>query len=447
MRPPGGRCYHIESVTAAGTTAGQALGNRASVGATVSAEQLTLGKRAIGSLRQQFFPPDMPGQFRLLVFGSLLTTTGFAIAYPFLTLYLNTRVGVPMDRIGLLFIGTAVGGLLAQVIVGPVADRFGRKPVMLGGLFAQSCVSIGYTQATSFEQFALLSTLLGFSGSVFQPASSAMVVDLVGPKRRAEAFGLTRVAANLGFVIGPSLGGFLAVHSYTMLFLATPTAQLIYMVVLFVFARETLPARGKALKLHSWADGFGELVTDRPFVVLLVASLLTTAVYTQLGTTLPVYLKQQIGIQESGYGLLMALNGGLIVLFQIPTTRLVERRDRALVLSLGTLCYAVGIGSMGWWQEFALFAMSMVVVTIGEMMIAPVASAEVADLAPEHMRARYMAAFGLTWTLGYGLGPTWGAMVMARMGTPWLWNIAFAMGCVAALAYLPLHWLARRPRS
>jgi len=178
-----------------------------------------------------------------------------------------------------------------------------------------------------------------------------------------------------------------------------------------------------------------------------VASLLTTAVYTQLGTTLPVYLKQQIGIQESGYGLLMALNGGLIVLFQIPTTRLVERRDRALVLSLGTLCYAVGIGSMGWWQEFALFAMSMVVVTIGEMMIAPVASAEVADLAPEHMRARYMAAFGLTWTLGYGLGPTWGAMVMARMGTPWLWNIAFAMGCVAALAYLPLHWLARRPRS
>ena len=396
-------------------------------------------------MSRQLFPPDMPGQFRLLFFGSLLSTTGYAMAYPFLTLYLNTHLGIPMDQIGLLFIGTAVGGLFAQIVAGPIADRFGRKPVMLGGLLGQGLVAIGYTQATGFEQFAILSTLLGFSGSIFQPASNAMVVDLVGTKRRAEAFGLMRVAANLGFVIGPSLGGFVAVYSYPMLFAATAAAQLSYTVVLFIFARETLPARGKATEARSWAVDFGILIADRPFLVLLVASFLTTAVYTQLGTTLPVYMKGQVGIQESGYGLLMALNGGLIVLFQIPTTRLVMRRDRAIVLALGAFCYAAGIGSMGWWRELPFFALAMAVVTIGEMMIAPVASAEVADLAPEHMRASYMAAYSLTWTLGYGLGPSWGGAVMAHLGTAWIWSVAFVVGCVAAVAFLPLHWLARRP--
>ena len=426
---------------------GRGRGRDGSTKTVTGTEQISLGKKAIISMSGQLFPPDMPGQFRLLVFGSLLNTTGFAMAYPFLTLYLNTHLGIPMDKVGLLFIGTAVGGLFAQLVAGPVADRLGRKPVMLAGLLGQGCVAIGYTQATSFEEFAVLSTLLGFFGSVFQPASNAMVVDLVGAKRRAEAFGLMRVAANLGFVIGPSLGGFLAVYSYPMLFMATAVAQMAYVAVLFFFARETLPARRSATKAHSRAWGFGALLTDKPFVTLLIASFLTTAVYTQLGTTLPVYLKEQAGIRESSYGLLMALNGGLIVLFQIPTTRVLAGRDRAVALAVGALCYAAGIGSMGLWRDLPHFAGSMVVVTIGEMIIAPVASAEVADLAPEHMRASYMAAFGLTWTLGYGLGPTWGGAVMSHLGTGWLWSIAFVVGCLAAVAYLPLHWLARRELS
>lgn len=387
----------------------------------------------------------MPGQFRLLVFGSLLTSTGLAMTYPFLTLYLNTQMGVPMDRIGLLFLGNAASGLVAQAFSGTVADRFGRKPVMVFGLLAQSCISVAYTQGTTFEQFIVIATLGGFFSAIFMPASNAMIVDLVGPERRAEAFGLMRIAANLGFVIGPSLGGFLALGSYTTLFMATAAAQVIYMVALLVSARETLPARGRVVHSQGWAGGYGAMLTDRPFIVLLVASLMTTLVYTQLGTTLPVHLKQDIGIQENGYGLLMALNGGLVVLLQIPVTRLVERRDRALMLSLGVMCYTIGIGSMGWWHEFAYFAASMIVVTIGEMMIAPVASAEVADLAPAHMRARYMAAFGLTWTLGYGLGPTWGGLVMEKLGSDWLWNLVFVVGTLAALAYLPLRWMVRRP--
>ncbi len=388
---------------------------------------------------RSILPPDLPGQFRLMVGGALLNSTGIAMVYPFLTLYLSTQLGVSVERVGLLFLLNSTGGLAAQTLAGPVADRFGRRPVMLFGLLSQSGVSIGYTQIHAFEGFVLLAGLGGFLGSMYMPASNAMVVDLVGPQRRAEAFGLIRIAANLGFVIGPSLGGLLATRSYTSLFMIMGSFQFIYFVVLLLAARETLPAGRAAVRTEGWTGGYGAILRDRSFVILLVASLMTTLVYSQLGTIMPVYLKQHVGIGESSYGLLMAMNGGLVVLLQIPTTRLVEKQNRAIMLALGTLCYAAGVGSIGLWRDVWLFAASMVVVTVGEMMIAPVASALVADLSPAHMRARYMGSFGLTWTVGYGLGPTMGGMIMAGLGPTWVWGLAGLLGCLAALAYLPLR--------
>jgi MFS family permease len=393
----------------------------------------------MGSVARVLYPAGMPGQFRLLVGGALLNSTGMSMVFPFLSLYLTTHLGVPVDRVGLVFLVQASGGLVAQTVAGPVADHVGRKPVMVLGLLAQSCVSLGYTQAGSFEQFVALAGIGGFCGAMFQPASQAMVVDLVGIERRAEAFGLIRVAANLGFVIGPSLGGLLATQSYTSLFVLMAALQLVYVAALTVFAGETLPARDKAVRIQGWTGGYGVIARDRSFMILVVASLLTTLVYTQLGTILPIYLKQDLGISESVYGLLMAMNGGLVVLLQLPTTKLVEHRNRAYMLSAGAVFYAIGLGSMGLGRDVWIFILGMVLVTAGEMILAPVSSAMVADLAPEQMRARYMAAYGLTWTVSFGLGPVLGGNVMARLGSQWVWAFAFLVGCLAAIAYLPLR--------
>lgn len=395
-------------------------------------------------LLRQFFPPGLPGQFWLMVGGSLLTSTGFTMAFPFLTLYLSTQLGVPMDRVGLLFIANAAAGIAAQGIAGPVADQFGRKPVMLTGLFAQAIIALGFTQARAFEEFVLLATVNGFFGATFHPASHAMVVDLVEPRRRAEAFGIMRIAANLGWVIGPALGGLLAIRSYSFLFLGTALAQFIYLAFVLMVVRETLP---KSPRVASWRpanSGYGAVFRDRTFVIFLGASTLLTLVYTQMTTTMPVYLKTQAGVPESGYGMLMALNAGMVVLLQIPTTRLVENRNRACMLALGALLYGAGFGSLGLWRDLPLFALSMAVLTVGEMVIAPVASALVADLSPEETRARYMAAFGLTWTIGFGLGPAWGGFVLERSGPSWLWGLALVGACLSALAFMPLRNTSRR---
>jgi MFS family permease len=393
-------------------------------------------------LTQRLISPDLPGQFKLMVAGSLLVSTGFTMSFPFLTLYLNTQLGIPLDKVGLLFMFHAAAGLFAQMAAGPLADRIGRKPVMMVGLFATGLFALGYTQAQTYEQFLLLAFLNGFFGSVYYPASSAMVIDLVGPERRAEAFGLSRVAVNLGWVIGPSLGGLMATRSYIVLFVATAVAEFAYGLVLAFFARETLPPRRQVGWDSGLGGGYGKILCDRLFLVFIGASVLTTVVAMQLTTTMPVFLKQQ-GIQESGYGLLMALNAGLVVLFQIPTTRLIGQRDRVWMLILGALLYAIGFGTMAWWDILPLFALSIVIVTVGEMVIVPVSSALVADLAPPEARARYTSLFGLTWTIGMGIGPAAGGLVMERLGPDWLWHACLATGMLSALAFLPLRGMVR----
>jgi MFS family permease len=87
-------------------------------------------------LTQKLISPDLPGQFKLMVAGSLITSAGFTMSFPFLSLYLNTQLGIPLDRVGLLFVFHAAAGLVAQMAAGPLADRVGRKPVMMVGLFA-----------------------------------------------------------------------------------------------------------------------------------------------------------------------------------------------------------------------------------------------------------------------------------------------------------------------
>lgn len=399
-------------------------------------------------LPRQLISPGLPGQFKLMVAGSLLTSTGYTMSFPFLTLYLSTQLEISLDRVGLLFVLSSGSGLVAQIAAGPLADRIGRKPVMMGGLFTMGLISLGYAQAREYEQFLLLAGLMGFFGSVFHPASSAMVIDLVGPDRRAEAFGLVRVAGNLGWVIGPTLGGLLATQSYTMLFLATALAEFTYLGVLALFAKETLPDRrgvatARALSLDG---GYGVILRDRLFLVFIGASTLTTMVATQMTTTMPVYLKLE-GIPEHGYGMLMALNAGMVVIFQIPVTKLIGDRNRTWMLALGAMLYAVGFGSLAWWDTLPLFALSMVVVTVGEMVIVPVSAALVADLAPPQARARYTSLFGLTWTAGMGVGPAVGGLVMERFGSSWLWHACLATGLLSAVSYLPLRRMRPIPEG
>jgi MFS family permease len=133
---------------------------------------------------------------------------------------------------------------------------------------------------------------------------------------------------------------------------------------------------------------------------------------------------------------LIALNATTVVLLQFPITKITDRYGRMQMMALGALLYALGFGVIGFVDTLPLFASSVVIWTLGEMVIAPVSTVLVADMAPETMRGRYMGVFGLTWGIGYGLGPTLGGAIMDNLGGRYIWYASLILGSMAAAAFL-----------
>jgi MFS family permease len=391
---------------------------------------------------------DFPAQFWILLLGTLISSAGSFLVWPFLTLYLRQNMGISMTTIGLIFTLTSPLNFFSQVFGGSLADRLGRKIMMAVGLFASGWIMLGFGLVDSLTSLIFLLVLNGIFGPLFRPASDAMVADIIEPRQRGQAYGLLRVVMNVGAAIGPSVGGLVATRSYFVLFLCGALANLLYFLIVIAFIKETKPQSTTLGETTEQArEGWDVILRDIPFLAFCLINMLTCIVYSQMNTTFPVYLKESFDIGEARYGRLMTLNAMMVVLLQFPITRITDhyRRSQMQIMALGAFLYALGFGAKGFVGTLPLFAFSVAIWTLGEMVIAPVSTALVADMAPEAMRGRYMGILGLTWGIGYGLGPTLGGTVMDNLGGRYIWYTSLILGSMAAAAFLLLGQFMSSP--
>ena len=187
--------------------------------------------------------------------------------------------------------------------------------------------------------------------------------------------------------------------------------------------------RGEAI------GGYGRVLRDYPLLAFCGAYTLLTMAYAQMMTLLPVYIKEGYGILERSYGFIMATNAAMVVLFQYSITRAAKRYRPTLVLAVGALFTALGVGSVALGNSFPLFLMSMAILTIGEMIFVPTSTAFVADIAPLTMRGRYMGVFGITWRIAFGVGPVLGGYVSDNLASLYIWYEAFILGLLSTVAF------------
>ena len=164
-----------------------------------------------------------------------------------------------------------------------------------------------------------------------------------------------------------------------------------------------------------------------------------TVVYINMNTTLGVFLRDVHGISEAGYGYILSLNAAMVVLFQFPITRRIEHFPPMLMMAAGTALYAIGFAMYGFVGVYSLFLLAMVIITIGEMIVAPVGQALVAKFAPEDMRGRYMAVFGYSWGLSFAAGPYLAGLILDHSDPRLLWYACGIIGMLAVMGFLGLH--------
>ncbi|MBI3913989.1 MAG: MFS transporter [Chloroflexi bacterium] len=381
---------------------------------------------------------EYPQQFWILFSGSFVNSVGGGMVFPFLTLYLHQHLNLSLTFVGVLFALWGLSSLLGQLAGGSLTDRYGRKALMAISLGINAVGIIGLGIADSLLSAAAVIILIGFIGSLFQPARDAMVADLIEPEKRAAAYALLRVVHNVGIAIGPAIGGFLAAQSYISIFVANAITTGAFFFITIIWLRETHAAPAFATKSESLAGAFAAPFRDTRFVVFCIGLSLVIISGAQMMTVLPVYMKDQFGLGESFFGWVMTTNATMVVLFQYAITRATLRLPRLPYIALGAIFYALGTASVALGNAFPHFVLAMAVTTVGEMILAPTSTSITADLAPAEMRGRYMGMLGLTWTIGFGIGPILGGFITDNFAPAAVWLLTSVAAVTGALIFLLL---------
>jgi MFS family permease len=382
-----------------------------------------------------------PRPFWVLMTGVFIDQLGANFIYPFFALFVTARFGVGLTQVGLMLGTMTAGGLLGGFVGGSLADRVGRKVMILFGLLVSGLFSTAIIFITRFEQLFLAAALVGFLGSMSQPARDAMLVDLLPEERRASGFGILRVVFNLTVAIGPLIGGLASDYSFNWLFIGDALTSAITFVFLLKYLPETKPQPAANIKGENknGAKGYGAILRDRDYLLLLVVIMLTFAVLMQMLSTLSVFMRDVHGFPNKYYGYILSLNAGMVVLLQFWVSRQAEKIPPLLAMAIGSVFAAIGYGLFGFIQGIGLFALAMAILTFGEMILDPMSQTIASRFAPPDMRGRYMAAFGFSVSVSNLVTPTLAGLVIDYYDPNWIWYMCGIIGTITILCYIGLH--------
>ena len=366
---------------------------------------------------------------------------GFML-YPFFALYLTQKFNIGMATVGILFAIFSVSGMVGSALGGAIADRMGRKVVIIASLILSSFSALGMGFAPTLGIFIAVVVIVGTLGNIGGPAHEAVVADLLPPQRRAEGYGIIRVVFNTAVIIAPPIAGLLISRSYLTLFLVDAVISVISAGIVLFALPETKPqahAHAKPETMKQTFAGYGRVFKDTPFLAFIGVTVMMTLVYMNMNSTLGVFLRDHHGLPEVRYGLLLSINAVMVVLFQFWVTRRLEKYKPLLMMAVGSLLYAIGFAMYGFVATYAFFVLAMVIITIGEMVVSPFQQSLVASFAPEDMRGRYMAVSGLTWSISFTVGPYFAGLILDSANPSFLWALCGLIGILATLGFATLN--------
>ncbi len=398
--------------------------------------------RLRGAARSTF--GGLPAAFWWIWLATLVNRIG-GFVLPFFAFYVTGPLHRSAALAGLVTALFGVGSAVSGVVGGVLTDRIGRKQTLVGSQIANAVTIAALGYARSPWALALGAFAVGLATSASRPAQSAMIADLVPAGDRVRAYALNFWAINLGFSFSMAAVGLVTHFGYHVLFYADAATTGLCAVLIAVMVRDTTPKdaiRAARVADDTGAgqgrrreDGLGAVLRDRTFIAFVAAFFVLLTVFNQVTTGLPMAMAVS-GLSPAVFGRIAAINGVLIVLLQMPVTRLLRRYPEGRVLAGAGVVIGAGFGLLAFGQSITMYVLCTVVMTLGEIGNTPTSQAVTARLAPDHLRGRYQGVYQLSWTLAQIVSPlAGGAVISAYGGTP-LWIGCFVVTAAVAPVFL-----------
>lgn len=400
------------------------------------------------SLRQLYH--EFPKRFWVVVGVHFIDKIGATLVFPFFALYITGKFSVGMTEAGILLGLLSLAGILGSVVGGALTDRLGRRKLILFGLVASALSALTLGSVNQFAWLFPVAALVGLFSEVGGPAHAAMIADILSKEQRQEGFGILRVVGNMAWLVGPTVGGFVARSSFFALFVIDAAISCVVAVLVYLFMAETKPAPHERHVEEGFLDTFRNyriVLGDRAFLAFLVAAVLMGMVYIQMYNSLSVYLRDNHGIEPQGYGVLLTSSAITVICLQIWTMRVIKMQPQFLMMALGTVFYLIGFGMFGIVSAYWLFVLAVVIITAGEMIVMPTSQTLAAGFARIDMRGRYMAVFGLSVSIPSAVGPLAAGIVLDNYAPNLLWYLSASVCAISASGFYALHLeLGAQPR-
>ena len=381
--------------------------------------------------------------------GQLVNVFGAGLVYPFATVHFHLQIGIALSLVGFGLLAKNVATAVATAVGGYLADRIGRKPVMVSSMAGNGVTLAGYAFVPALAAavptlslagaFVVVSVFAGITNGLYTPASQAYIADLTEGKNRDKAYSLLKVFNNVGFGMGFVVGGLLYEWIRVAVFVADGFTSLVVAVVL-LWLVPRMHAGQQNITFRDSVGDWGRAITKRRVVALALLNVGFAVMYAQMQTTVPVVAKETLGLSASQLGTLFILNPLTLVVLQIPLVDAVSawRRSRGLVLSL---CFwAVAMGAV--WLVYlldlgpaapgghslltigvAFVGLHLVVRTVGEILHSPIATSLMSDLGTDSERGSQLSLLEVAKRAGFGIGSFAGGLFFDYGFAAWLWPV------------------------
>lgn len=358
---------------------------------------------------------------------------------PYLSLYCVEKLGFSITQAGFIMAIFGLGAILGAFTGGRLTDKFGFYDLQVGALLSGGILFIILGYQHTFISLGIGTFALSFCNEAFRPANSTAIAHYSTPDNKTRSYSLNRLAVNLGWAFGGGLGGYLASISYSYLFWVDGCTNIVAALLLMKLiprssVKKIEEIKNKTIKIAS-------AYKDKAYLAFILLSTLFGLCFFQFFIMEPVFYRIKWHFSERVIGLLLAMNGLLIVAVEMVLINYLERKRHGLVyIVFGVLITGLGFMLLNILPAgIATAVLVVTVITLGEMMSMPFMNAYWISRTNNHNRGQYAALYTMSWSAAQVVAPALGSQVIFYSGFNLLWWLLGALSMATAAGYLWLY--------